>query len=153
MGEHRPSVFLVRTSPKRLGPYCQDPGTIFSQYGPRTRSIKLRIIIIIVVVFVLFVPVWWTLYLVEAFLLVCVMGTERTLQGRVVLATFENPHFYKSQSEGVAFHEFAFLPFLPPTLSPTQFWVCLFITFLTSSLMPFSTWNTSSLVKLSARSM
>ena len=38
--EYRPSVFLVRTSPKRLGPYCQDLGPIFSQYGPRTRSIR-----------------------------------------------------------------------------------------------------------------
>ena len=34
------TVFLVRTSPKRLGPYCQDLGPIFSQYGPRTRSIR-----------------------------------------------------------------------------------------------------------------
>ena len=33
--KYRPSVFLVRTSPKRLGPYCQDLGPIFSQYGPR----------------------------------------------------------------------------------------------------------------------
>ena len=40
LGEYRPSVFLVRTSPKRLGPYCQDLGPIFSQYGPRTRSIR-----------------------------------------------------------------------------------------------------------------
>ena len=40
LGEYRPSVFLVRTSPKRLGPYCQDHGPIFSQYGPRTRSIR-----------------------------------------------------------------------------------------------------------------
>ena len=40
LGEYRPSVFLVRTSPKRLGPYCQDLGPIFFQYGPRTRSIR-----------------------------------------------------------------------------------------------------------------
>ena len=40
LGEYRPSVFLVRTSPKRLGPYCQDLGPIFSQYSPRTRSIR-----------------------------------------------------------------------------------------------------------------
>ena len=40
LGEYRPSVFLVRTSPKRLGPYCQDLGPIFSQHGPRTRSIR-----------------------------------------------------------------------------------------------------------------
>ena len=40
LGEYRPSVFLVRTSPKRLGPYCKDLGPIFSQYGPRTRSIR-----------------------------------------------------------------------------------------------------------------
>ena len=40
LGEYRPSVFLVQTSPKRLGPYCQDLGPIFSQHGPRTRSIR-----------------------------------------------------------------------------------------------------------------
>ena len=40
LGEYRPSVFLVWTSPKRLGPYCQDLRPIFSQYSPRTRSIR-----------------------------------------------------------------------------------------------------------------